>query len=482
MSQKSHWTIDQERYEGRLSHALPYHEAGKVTKSLGLVYEAYLPGASVGSVVRILRHADPHSDEGIDAEVVGFRDKHVLIMPFEDTKGVNNDSLVVLKKRASTFRVSDALLGRVIDGQGRPIDGKGPLASTRRGVSFEERSLYQEPTHPLERELIPGPLDLGIRAINGMLTCGKGQRVAIMAGSGVGKSVLLGMMARHTTADVNVIALIGERGREVREFIERDLGSEGLKRSVVVVSTSDKSPLLRMRGAYLATTIAEYFRDQGKDVLLQMDSVTRFAMAQREIGLSMGEPPASKGYTPSVFASLPKLLERAGMAPGQGSITGIYSVLVEGDDMDDPIADSVRAILDGHVVLSRKIAQRNHFPAIDILASASRVMRAVIEPQHLDWSGKIREWMATYAQAEDLINVGAYVKGANPKIDQAILAIDRINQFLRQGIDEKASMQDTLAVMHSIVRSVEAAAQAQQSTAQQGQSQGGRPAASIQFR
>ena len=318
--------------------------------------------------------------------------------------------------------------------------------------------------------MITEPLDLGVRAVNGLLTTGKGQRIGIMAGSGVGKSVLLGMMARHTAADVNVIALIGERGREVREFIERDLGPEGMKRTVVVVSTSDKSPLLRMRGAFLATTIAEYFRDQGKDVLLMMDSVTRFCMAQREIGLSLGEPPASKGYTPSVFSTLPKLLERSGMAPHKGSITGIYTVLVDGDDMDDPIADSSRSILDGHIVLSRKIAQRNHFPAIDVLQSASRVMRSVIDENQLQWSSQVREWMATYAQTEDLINIGAYVRGSNPRVDQAVAVQDKINAFLRQGIDERADYAETLAQLHGISRSGEAflaAAGAQQG--QQGQ-------------
>jgi flagellum-specific ATP synthase len=311
--------------------------------------------------------------------------------------------------------------------------------------------------------VITEPLDLGVRAINGLLTAGKGQRVGIMAGSGVGKSVLLGMMARNTNAHVNVIALIGERGREVREFIERDLGPEGLKRSVVIVSTSDKSPLLRMRGAFLATTIAEYFRDQGKDVLFLMDSVTRFCMAQREIGLSMGEPPASKGYTPSVFSTLPKLLERAGMAPRKGSITGIYTVLVEGDDMDDPVADTARSILDGHIVLSRKIAQRNHFPAIDVLQSASRVMRSVITREHVSWAAQIREWMALHAQAEDLINIGAYVKGANPKLDQAVAVIDRINAFLRQDVTERASFSEVTGIMHSIVRSAEAFSASMQS-------------------
>ncbi|MCM2324316.1 MAG: FliI/YscN family ATPase [Oligoflexia bacterium] len=438
-----------------------YHEAGKVTKSLGLIYEAHLPGASIGSLCRILSSSDPRASGGVDAEVIGFRDKRVMLMPYEEVHGVNNDTLVVLKKRLSTIPVSDALLGRVLDGKGDPIDGKGPLVPAGGLSRVEERALYHQPTHPLEREMIHEPLDLGVRSINGFLTAGKGQRVGIMAGSGVGKSVLLGMMARNTSADINVIALIGERGREVREFIERDLGPEGLKRSVVVVSTSDKSPLLRMRGAYLATTIAEYFRDQGKDVLLLMDSVTRFCMAQREIGLSLGEPPASKGYTPSVFAALPKLMERAGMAPGQGSITGLYSVLVEGDDLDDPIADTARSILDGHIVLSRRIAQRNHFPAVDVLQSASRVMGSVVSKEHRQWAGQIREWLALYAQAEDLINIGAYVKGANPKIDQAVAVNDRINALLRQDIAERASYQETVALMHGIVRSAEAFSQSQ---------------------
>jgi flagellum-specific ATP synthase len=459
------WKIDESVYAERLSQTLLYTEAGKVTRSLGLLYEAHLPGAAIGSMCRILSSGDPHSDHGIEAEVIGFKDKKVLLMPFEDVPGVHNDSLVVLVRKTSTVAVSDMLLGRVLDGRGYPLDGKGPinLDSSR----FEERSLYHKPSHPLERERIQKPLDLGIRAINGLLTCGKGQRMGIMAGSGVGKSVLLGMMAKHTAADVNVIALVGERGREVREFIERDLGPEGMKRSIVIVSTSDKSPLLRMRGAFLATTIAEYFRDQGKDVLLMMDSVTRFCMAQREIGLSLGEPPASKGYTPSVFATIPKLLERAGTGPKTGSITGLYTVLVEGDDMDDPIADSVRSILDGHIVLSRKIAQRNQFPAIDVLQSTSRVMRDVIDKNHLAWASQIKDWLGAYAQAEDLINIGAYVRGSNPLIDQAIAAYEKIRQFLRQGVEDRANLNDTLALMHSIIRHAEAATMANQTNQQQ---------------
>ena len=461
------WKVDSASYDEKLRHTLLYHEAGKVTKSLGLVYEAHLPGAAVGSLCRISPSSHSDVNFGVDAEVIGFRDKRVLLMPFDDAAGVNNDSRVVLKKRNSAVPVGDFLLGRVIDGKGEPLDGKGPLVADNRWK--DERALYNVPAHPLEREIITQPLDLGIRAVNGLLTTGKGQRVGIMAGSGVGKSVLLGMMARHTAADINVIALIGERGREVREFIERDLGPEAMARTVVVVSTSDKSPLLRMRGAFLAMTIAEYFRDLGKDVLMLMDSVTRFAMAQREIGLAMGEPPASKGYTPSVFSTLPKLLERAGMAPKKGSITGLFTVLVEGDDMDDPIADAVRSILDGHIVLSRKIAQRNHYPAIDILQSTSRVMRSVIDKQHLGWASLIREWLAAYAQAEDLINVGAYVRGSNQKIDQAIFGIERINAFLRQEITETATFADTMAAMHGIVRSIEAATAAQQAQQQQQQ-------------
>jgi flagellum-specific ATP synthase len=445
--------IDTRAYNDRLLHALLYHEAGKVTKCVGMVYEAHLPGAAVGSLCTIYPNEE-REGAGIDAEVIGFRDKRVILMPFEDAPGINNDSLVVLRKRASTVQVGEALLGRVLDGRGEPIDDLGPLSAD--GQRLIERSLYQAPSHPLQREMIREPLDLGIRAINGLISCGKGQRLGIMAGSGVGKSVLLGMMARYTTADVNVIALIGERGREVREFIERDLGPEGLKRSVIVVSTSDKSPLLRTRGAFLATTIAEYFRDQGRDVLFLMDSVTRFCMAQREIGLSMGEPPASKGYTPSVFAKLPKLLERAGMAPERGSITGLYSVLVEGDDLDEPIADAARSILDGHVALSRRIAERNRFPAIDILASTSRVMRSVSTPEHVAWAGQLREWMAVYNQAEDLINIGAYVRGTSPKIDQAVHVHDKIETFLRQGITERGSRTETLAEMHAIVQSGEA--------------------------
>ena len=461
------WEIDESKLDQRLSEILLHKEIGKITRSLGLLFEAYLPGAAIGSICQIYPSSSRGlaQENGIDAEVVGFKEEKVLLMPFEETQGIHHGSAVVLKRKASSVPVGSFLLGRVLDGCGIPIDSKGPLDPSFKAE--EERSLYEKPTHPLDRQMVTEPLDLGVRSINGLLTCGKGQRMGIMAGSGVGKSVLLGMMARQTEADVNVIALIGERGREVREFIERDLGPEGLKKSVVIVSTSDKAPILRMRGAFLATSIAEYFRDQGKNVLFLMDSVTRFCMAQREIGLSLGEPPSSKGYTPSVFATLPKLLERAGTAPHQGSITGLYTVLVEGDDMDEPIADAVRSILDGHIVLSRKIAQKNQFPAIDVLQSASRVMRTVIDSQHLSWANEMKEWLALYQSAEDLINVGAYVKGANPRIDQAIYVQEKIVEFLRQGIDEKSNLQETLASMHSIIRSGESFRVAQQSQNQQ---------------
>ena len=438
-------------YDEKLAKLLLYRERGKLAKSVGLTFEGYLPGATVGAIARIIPSSASSAEDAVDAEVIGFRDKRVILMPLDDVRGVSNSSKIILSRSEATVPVGPWLLGRVIDGKGNPIDGKGPLVVETKFL--EKRSIYSSSVNPLQRPTITEPLDLGVRAINGFLTCGRGQRMGIMAGSGVGKSVIMGMMARNTSAEVNVIALIGERGREVNEFIERDLGEEGLKRSVVVVSTSDKSPLLRMRGAFMATTIAEYFCDQNKDVLLLMDSVTRFCMAQREIGLSMGEPPASKGYTPSVFSTLPKLLERAGTRGNKGSITGLYTVLVEGDDMDEPIADATRSILDGHIVLSRNLAARNHYPAIDIAASISRVMRSVISPRHREISGKLRELMAVYTANEDLINIGAYVKGTNPKLDEAISVMDRLKQFLRQDVEDKSTFEQTTAQMESILLS-----------------------------
>jgi flagellum-specific ATP synthase len=374
------------------------------------------------------------------------------LMPFDEVVGLNQDSVAVLTQPSATFLAGDFLLGRVIDAQGVPLDEKGPFIYHTSKVY--QKSLYELPTHPLQRMPVTEPIDFGVRSINGLLTCARGQRIGIMAGSGVGKSMLLGMLSRFTDSDINVIALVGERGREVGEWIQKDIGPEVLKRSVVVVATSDKSALLRTRAAFLATAIAEYFRDQNKHVLLMMDSVTRFCMAQREIGLSLGEPPSSKGYTPSVFASIPKLLERAGTGISGGSITGIYTVLVDGDDLDDPIADATRGILDGHIVLSRKLAQKSHFPAIDIAQSTSRIMHSVVSQDHLEVANQIKEWLATYMQIEDLIQIGAYVKGSNVATDQAVMAYDRIVSFLKQHYEDREPIGNTFIKMETIVQSV----------------------------
>jgi len=364
-------------------------------------------------------------------------------MPLGELRGVGLDSLISVRRAKATMGVGPLMLGRVIDGLGNPIDEKGPL------LVEEEYPIYAAPVNPMTRAPIRKPLDLGIRSINGLLTCGQGQRVGIMAGSGVGKSTLLGMIARYTEADVNVIALIGERGRELREFIEKDLQAEGLKKSVVVVATSDQPPLVRMRGAYIATTIAEYFQKQGKKVLLMMDSATRFAMAMREVGLAIGEPPTTKGYTPSVFAALPKLLERTGNF-SEGNITGLYTVLVEGDDFNEPISDAMRSILDGHIVLSRSLAARNIYPPIDVLASASRVMGDVTSADHRSMAGKFKETMAMYRQSEDLINIGAYKDGSNPGIDYALSRIDNMISYLKQDIHDPATIEESLQNLKSI--------------------------------
>jgi len=408
---------------------------GKVTRIVGLVIEGYCPHASIGSLCQL---TPTNGGKDIYAEIVGFRDSKALLMPLGELRGLGPGSLIRVVKSNATISVGSNLLGRVIDAMELPQDNlPAPILT-------EKKDLYSLPPGPMDRQNITKTLDLGIRAINGLITCGMGQRMGIMAGSGIGKSVLLGMMAKYARSDINVIALIGERGREVREFIERDLGKEGLARSVIVVVTSDQSPLLRMRGAFVATAIAEYFCGQGKNVLLMMDSVTRFAMAMREIGLAIGEPPTTKGYTPSVFATLPKLLERAGRFKNQGTITGLYTVLVDGDDLTEPVADSVRSILDGHIVLSRSLAAKNHFPAIDVLNSASRVMRDIISPRHLELAGKAREVLASYAEAEDLINIGAYAKGSNPKIDYAITKNEAINDFLKQGYNQTTTLKKTL--------------------------------------
>lgn len=433
--------INFDKYHQLISNIHLSKDSGKVKEVVGMIIKGYLPGAAVGSIVEIFPTG---LEKSFLAEVVGFKDKDVLMMPLNDMRGVGLGSKIILSKQIATVRVGKELVGRVVDGLGKPLDGLPAIED------IEERSLYAEVVNPLMRKPIHQPIDLGVRAINSCLTVGLGQRVAIMAGSGVGKSVLLGMMARYTNADVNVIALIGERGREVREFIENDLGTDGMKKSVVVCVTSDQSPLIRMRGAYVATAIAEYFCSMGKNVLLMMDSVTRFAMAQREIGLSTGEPPSSKGYTPSVFAQLPKLLERAGNFEHSGSITGLYTTLVEGDDMNDPIGDSVRSIVDGHIVLSRQLAQKGHFPSIDVLASASRVMKNVTQTEHQKLAQKLRETLAIYKDAEDLINIGAYKPGANPKIDKSVKLIDPITDFLRQRVEDGTSYSQTLRQLQQI--------------------------------
>ncbi|HXJ35872.1 MAG TPA: FliI/YscN family ATPase [Candidatus Eisenbacteria bacterium] len=423
-----------------LADTEPRRPGGRVTDVVGLVVEATGPAAPVGALCEITT-----AGASIAAEVVGFRDRRALLMPLGPLAGVGPGNRVRLARTQPTVAVGEGLLGRVLDGLGAPLDGRGPVAPAVR------YPLYGVPMNPLEREPITEPLDLGVRAVNALLTCGRGQRLGIFAGSGVGKSALLGMMARYTRAQVNVIAMVGERGREVRHFLERDLGPDGLARSVVVAATSDQPALVRMRGAFLATTIAEYFRDQGLDVLLLMDSLTRVAMAQREIGLSIGEPPSARGYTPSVFTVMPRLLERAGRSR-KGSITGLYTVLVEGDDMNEPVADTARAILDGHVVLSRRLAADGLFPAIDVLASISRVMLDVTDTLQQTAAQRVRSWLATYRDAEDLIQIGAYTRGASPVIDDAVARIPAVTQFMRQPLDEPASLSDSAAALAALAR------------------------------
>lgn len=434
--------LNLQKYEDLITSVPLTKDSGKITEVNGMLLKGFLPGASVGSICKIFPTG---LEKSILAEVVGFRDRHVMMMALSDMRGVSMGSKIVLSRQIATVKVGEELLGRVIDGLGQSLDGSPDIEN------FHEAPLYNEVVNPLSRRPIREPLDIGVRSINSALTVGRGQRVAIMAGSGVGKSVLLGMMARYTDADVNVIALIGERGREVREFIEHDLGTEGMKKTVVVCVTSDQSPLLRMRGSFVASAIAEYFAKKGKNVLLMMDSVTRFAMAMREIGLSTGEPPSTKGYTPSVFSTLPKLLERAGSFENAGSITGLYTTLVDGDDMNDPIGDAVRSIVDGHIVLSRLLAQKGHFPAVDVLQSASRVMRAVSSPEHVRAAQKLREILAVYKDAEDLINIGAYKQGANPKIDRAIKLIEPINDFLKQRVEDATTFNQGLKQLLQIV-------------------------------
>jgi flagellum-specific ATP synthase len=414
-------------YAERIDRVNTVRHFGKVTQVVGLVIESAGPAVSIGRLCTI---ENRENGTQVKAEVVGFRDNRILLMPYGPISGITPGAIVTSISEQLRIPVGPELIGRILGGLGQPIDDRGPVVCTT------TRSINAKPIPAMKRRRITVPLRTGVKAIDLMSTVGKGQRMGIFAGSGVGKSVLLGTMARASSADINVIALVGERGREVREFIERDLGPEGMKRSVVVAVTSDQPALIRIKGALVATTIAEYFRDLGKDVMLLMDSVTRLAMAQREIGLAVGEPPATKGYTPSVFAMLPTILERAGNSE-KGSVTGLYTVLVEGDDFNEPISDAVRSILDGHVALSRRLAALGQYPAVDLLDSISRLMKDVATPEEIELAGRVRQLVATYREAEDLINIGAYVRGSNPRIDFAISKIESINTFFRQKIYEQ---------------------------------------------
>ncbi len=430
-------------YKNKLANIDPIKIAGNVNRAIGLVIESKGPAVSVGELCYLEgREGEPDTM----LEVIGFHESTILSMPLGRMPNVRIGDRIIATGLSAQVAVSQDLLGRVIDALGRPLDNQGVIKQEK------FYPLHRESANPLSRAKISTPLSTGVRVIDGLLTIGAGQRIGIFGGSGVGKSTLLAMMAKHTSADVNVIALIGERGREVRGFIEEELGSEGMAKSVVVVSTSDDSPLLRIRASLTATAIAEYFKDCGANVLLIMDSVTRFAMAQREIGLAAGEPPSSKGYTPSVFALLPRLLERAGNFASGGSITAFYTVLVDGDDMNDPIADSVRSILDGHIVLSRSLAARNHYPCIDILHSASRLFSEVTTKEHRIAAGNVRELLATYNRAEDLISIGAYQPGSNARIDKAIANYDQINNYLRQDRDSSASYETSVERLLSLAR------------------------------
>lgn len=431
------------RYNQMLSQNQFYTRIGKVDKIVGALVEATGISGNVGDVCHIYSNDGKNKD--LLAEVVGFKEERILLMPYQDTDGIGYGSRVRNTGTKLMLRVGDGLIGRTVNALGLPIDGGPPIEE---GVLCAVNS---EPANPMERPRISTPIEMGIKAIDGMLTIGKGQRMGIFAGSGVGKSTLMGMLARNVRADVNVIALVGERGREVQEFIERDLGEEGIRRSVLVVETSDRSAMMRTKCALAATTIAEHFCAQGKDVLLMMDSLTRFCMAQREIGLSIGEPPVARGYTPSIYTALPKLLERPGNFTN-GSITGIYTVLVEGDDTNEPVADTVRSIIDGHIMLSRKIGMKNHYPAIDVLASISRLMNDIVERNQLEYAGKLRNLLSVYAANEDLISIGAYKSGTNPPLDEAIARMERIDNFLKQPVGEKVTYEQTVQLMREILQ------------------------------
>lgn len=434
--------VDLLPWRSRVREARLLKLTGRVTRVIGLTVEVHGINASIGEVCEITVPGEP---EPVRAEVVGFKDGSTLLMPLGELRGIYQGCSVTSTGRMLNVKVGDGLLGRVLDGLGQPLDGLGPVGGQTAAYPVDGR-----PPNPLMRRRITEVLATGVRSVDALLTCGRGQRIGIFAGSGVGKSTLLGMISRYSSADVNVIALIGERGREVLDFIEADLGPEGLSRSVVVVATSEQPALVRLKGAFVACAIAEYFRDRGRDVLLMMDSVTRFAMAQREVGLAIGEPPATKGYTPSVFALLPRLLERPGMSR-TGSITAFFTVLVDGDDLNEPIADAVRGILDGHIVLSRSLAAANHFPAVDVLNSVSRLMPDITTEEHRARAGRFRDLLAAYRQAEDLINIGAYVAGSNPRVDEAIASYQDMVDFLRQDLHEHTRYEDTLEMLKAIV-------------------------------
>lgn len=431
--------IDKAKYYNLINKTY-YKKMGRVSKVIGLTVESIGPDAKLNDVCKILLRDKP--GQHINAEVVGFKDNRIVLMPFENVDGIGPGCIVENTNESLNVNVGEGLLGKTVDGLGVPTDGSELQ-------SFERYPVEQTPPDPMDRVIINEILPLGVKAVDGLLTIGKGQRIGIFAGSGVGKSTLMGMFARNTKADINVIALIGERGREVREFIERDLGEEGMKRSVVVVATSDKPALIRNKAAKTATAIAEYFRDQGKDVLLMMDSLTRFSMAQREIGLASGEPPVTRGYPPSMYSEMPKLLERAGNSD-KGSITGLYTVLVDGDDFNEPITDTARSILDGHIMLSRKLAHKNHYPAIDVLQSISRCMSQIADKHQKELAGRLKNVMATYTEAEDLINIGAYKSGSNKNIDYAISKIDKVNEFLLQATDEKITFEDEIRRLEEV--------------------------------
>jgi flagellum-specific ATP synthase len=431
-----------QKFFDKLERIEPIRILGRVEQLIGLVMEATGPATSVGEICWVY---SSNGRQRIQAEVVGFRQDRMLLMPLGELQGIGPGSVLEPTGRDFMVPVGRRLMGRVLDGLGRALDNKGPLAADA------QVAVHREAPDPLTRRRITEPLSTGVRSIDGLLTIGRGQRIGIFAGSGVGKSTLMGMVARDADADVNVIALVGERGREVRDFIEKDLGPEGLAKSVVVVATSDQPALIRRQGALVATAIAEWFRDQGMTVMFMMDSVTRFAMAQREIGLAIGEPPATKGYTPSVFALLPKLLERAGTTAHRGSITGLYTVLVEADDMNEPIGDTVRAILDGHIVLSRELAAQNHYPPVDVLESVSRLMPDLATPRHRAAAARVRDILAAYRGARDLINIGAYVKGSDKRIDRALEFIDAVNAFLKQDLEERDSLEGAVSKLSALV-------------------------------